>query len=56
MVHADQAVPYDPAMPPAQMSLIGCGGMTGVGAALYAADVQPARARPSLAVVVLVIV
>jgi len=41
VVHADQAVAYDPAMPAAQMSLIGCGVMTGVGAALYAADVQP---------------
>ncbi len=41
LVHADQAVPYDPALPAAQMSLIGCGVMTGVGAALYAADVQP---------------
>lgn len=41
LVHADQAVPYDPALPPAQMSLIGCGVMTGVGAALYAADVKP---------------
>src|SRR6478672_6976441 len=41
LVHANQAVPYDPALPAAQMSLIGCGVMTGVGAALYAADVQP---------------
>lgn len=41
LVHADQAVAYDPALPAAQMSLIGCGVMTGVGAALYAADVQP---------------
>jgi S-(hydroxymethyl)mycothiol dehydrogenase len=41
LVHADQAVPYDAALPAAQMSLIGCGVMTGVGAALYAADVQP---------------
>ena len=41
LVHASQAVPYDPALPAAQMSLIGCGVMTGVGAALYAADVQP---------------
>ena len=41
LVHADQAIPYDPALPAAQMSLIGCGVMTGVGAALYAADVQP---------------
>jgi S-(hydroxymethyl)mycothiol dehydrogenase len=41
VVHARQAVPYDPALPPAQMSLIGCGVMTGVGAALYAAGVTP---------------
>jgi S-(hydroxymethyl)mycothiol dehydrogenase len=41
LVHADQAVHYDAALPAAQMSLIGCGVMTGVGAALYAADVQP---------------
>jgi S-(hydroxymethyl)mycothiol dehydrogenase len=41
LVHAAQAVPYDPALPAPQMSLIGCGVMTGVGAALYAADVQP---------------
>jgi S-(hydroxymethyl)mycothiol dehydrogenase len=41
LVHADQAIPYDPSLPAPQMSLIGCGVMTGVGAALYAADVQP---------------
>ncbi|HEU5010968.1 MAG TPA: alcohol dehydrogenase catalytic domain-containing protein, partial [Roseiflexaceae bacterium] len=41
LVHAEQAVPYDPALPAPQMSLIGCGVMTGVGAALYAADVKP---------------
>jgi len=41
LVHADQAVPYPAELPAAQMSLIGCGVMTGVGAALYAADVQP---------------
>lgn len=41
LVHADQAVPYDATLPAPQMSLIGCGVMTGVGAALYAADVQP---------------
>ena len=41
LVHAAQAVPYDPKLPAPQMSLIGCGVMTGVGAALYAADVQP---------------
>lgn len=41
LVHADQAVAYDAALPAAQMSLIGCGVMTGVGAALYAANVRP---------------
>lgn len=41
LVHADQAVQYDPALPAPQMSLIGCGVMTGVGAALYAAGVRP---------------
>ncbi len=41
LVHAKQAVPYNPELPAPQMSLIGCGVMTGVGAALYAADVQP---------------
>lgn len=41
LVHAKQAVRYDPTLPAPQMSLIGCGVMTGVGAALYAADVQP---------------
>ena len=41
LVHADQAVAYDPMLPAAQMSLIGCGVMTGVGAALYAAGVRP---------------
>jgi S-(hydroxymethyl)mycothiol dehydrogenase len=41
LVHADQAIPYDAALPAPQMSLIGCGVMTGVGAALYAAGVRP---------------
>lgn len=41
LVHANQAVAYNPALPAAQMSLIGCGVMTGVGAALYAAGVKP---------------
>ncbi len=41
VVHADQAVPYDPMLPAPQMSLIGCGVMTGIGAALYAAGVTP---------------
>ncbi|HKG28590.1 MAG TPA: alcohol dehydrogenase catalytic domain-containing protein, partial [Thermomicrobiales bacterium] len=33
LVHSKQCIPYDPALPPEQMSLIGCGVMTGVGAA-----------------------
>ncbi len=41
LVHARQAVPYNAQLPAAQMSLIGCGVMTGVGAALYAAGVTP---------------
>ena len=41
LVHARQAIPYDATLPAPQMSLIGCGVMTGVGAALYAAEVQP---------------
>lgn len=41
IVHADQAVPVSADLPAAQMSLIGCGVMTGVGAALYTAEVRP---------------
>src|SRR5215207_758663 len=41
LVHSKQCIPYDPALPPEQMSLIGCGVMTGVGAALYSAGVKP---------------
>jgi S-(hydroxymethyl)mycothiol dehydrogenase len=41
LVHAKQAIPIDADLPPAQMSLIGCGVMTGVGATLYTADVKP---------------
>jgi len=41
LVHAEQAVGYAPLLPAPQMSLIGCGVMTGVGAALYAAGVKP---------------
>lgn len=41
LVHAKQAIPVDKELPPAQMSLIGCGVMTGVGAALYSAGVRP---------------
>jgi S-(hydroxymethyl)mycothiol dehydrogenase len=41
LVHAGQAVPIGADLPPAQMSLIGCGVMTGVGAALYSGGVKP---------------
>lgn len=41
LVHAKQAVPIARDLPSAQMSLIGCGVMTGVGAALYQAKVTP---------------
>lgn len=41
LVHAKQCIPVDASQPPAQMSLIGCGVMTGVGAALYSAKVEP---------------
>ena len=41
LVHAKQAVPVSPDLPAPQMSLIGCGVMTGVGAALYSAGVRP---------------
>ncbi len=41
LVHEKQAIPVSADLPPAQMSLIGCGVMTGVGAALYSADVKP---------------
>jgi S-(hydroxymethyl)mycothiol dehydrogenase len=41
LVHANQAIPVSQDLPPAQMSLIGCGVMTGVGAALYSAGVKP---------------
>jgi S-(hydroxymethyl)mycothiol dehydrogenase len=41
LVHSHQCVPYDPALPPEPMCLIGCGVMTGVGAALYTAAVRP---------------
>jgi S-(hydroxymethyl)mycothiol dehydrogenase len=41
LVHAAQAIPIGADLPPAQMSLIGCGVMTGVGAALYSAGVRP---------------
>ena len=41
VVHAHQAIVIDKALPDPQMSLIGCGVMTGVGAALYSAGVKP---------------
>jgi len=43
LVHAHQAIKVAPELPAAQMSLIGCGVMTGVGAALYSANVKPGR-------------
>jgi S-(hydroxymethyl)mycothiol dehydrogenase len=41
LVHARQAIPVEQDLPSGQMSLIGCGVMTGVGAALYTAGVKP---------------
>lgn len=43
LVHARQCVPIAEGLPPEQMSLIGCGVMTGVGAALYSAGVKPGQ-------------
>ncbi|MGI8963457.1 MAG: zinc-binding dehydrogenase [Thermomicrobiales bacterium] len=43
LVHARQCIKIDEGLPPEQMSLIGCGVMTGVGAALYSANVQPGQ-------------
>jgi S-(hydroxymethyl)mycothiol dehydrogenase len=43
LVHARQCVRIPEGLPPEQMSLIGCGVMTGVGAALYSANVQPGQ-------------
>jgi S-(hydroxymethyl)mycothiol dehydrogenase len=43
LVHARQCVPISEGLPPEQMSLIGCGVMTGVGAALYSAGVKPGQ-------------
>ncbi|MEJ7763597.1 MAG: zinc-binding dehydrogenase [Thermomicrobiales bacterium] len=48
VVHSKQAIKVDAALPKEQMSLIGCGVMTGVGAALYTANV---RAGDSVAVI-----
>ncbi|MGB3304822.1 MAG: zinc-binding dehydrogenase [Thermomicrobiales bacterium] len=44
LVHSRQCVPVSAELPPEQMSLIGCGVMTGVGAALYSASVEPGSA------------
>jgi S-(hydroxymethyl)mycothiol dehydrogenase len=41
LVHERQAIPVSKDLPAPQMSLIGCGVMTGVGAALYSAGVKP---------------
>jgi S-(hydroxymethyl)mycothiol dehydrogenase len=41
VVHSRQCIPVDASLPPEQMSLIGCGVMTGVGAALYSGAVKP---------------
>jgi len=41
VVAARQAVPIPAELPPEQMSLIGCGVMTGVGAVFYSAGVKP---------------
>lgn len=40
LVNEVQCVKYDPSLPAEPMSLIGCGVMTGVGAALYSAEVK----------------
>lgn len=41
IVHAQQCVKVDADLPKSQMSLIGCGVMTGIGAAIHAARVEP---------------
>ena len=43
LVHSRQCIRVDKGLPPEQMSLIGCGVMTGVGAALYSAKVEPGQ-------------
>jgi S-(hydroxymethyl)mycothiol dehydrogenase len=43
LVHSQQCIKIDDSLPPEQMSLIGCGVMTGVGAALYSAGVKPGQ-------------
>jgi S-(hydroxymethyl)mycothiol dehydrogenase len=44
VVHAAQAVPVPKNVPPEVACLIGCGVLTGVGAAMYAAPVEPGSA------------
>ena len=41
LVHAAQAIPVSSDLPAASLSLIGCGVMTGVGAALHTAQMRP---------------
>jgi S-(hydroxymethyl)mycothiol dehydrogenase len=41
LVHSKQCIPYPAELSPEAMCLIGCGVMTGVGAALYSAGVEP---------------
>lgn len=48
VVHSHQCIPISDDLPPVQMSLIGCGVMTGIGAALYAGGV---KAGESVAVI-----
>ena len=43
LVHSAQCIKVDKELPPEQMSLIGCGVMTGVGAAMYTAAVKPGQ-------------
>ena len=43
LVHAKQCIPISKELPAEQMSLIGCGVATGVGAALHTGDVQPGQ-------------
>ena len=43
VVHAKQCIPYDAALPPEPLSLIGCGVMTGVGAVFNTAKVGPGQ-------------
>jgi S-(hydroxymethyl)mycothiol dehydrogenase len=43
LVHAEQCVPVQQGLPPEQLSLLGCGVMTGVCAALYTGNVRPGQ-------------